>query len=348
VRDALLRKHFERQGAHPDPADPASTPPEWPDWAKPLRTSASYKAFAAVMQTPAHSDIRTAVLHELSTYWQRSLEETLDRCINAEDYSVAEWKEGDRSTNDGLLAFYQMCESWAYLLLWYDYLRACGYSVPAVVDCSEWLSTRVAPGTHLDFGAGVGTASMMFHQLGWQSTVSDVSMPLLDFARWRAAQRGMQIGALDLREPLPANAFDVVTAIDTFAHVPNVHESAVQLHRAMRPGGYLFADYDVREQSEHNAWHLYSQRYGLEWDVRRAGFRHVGAVNGGRTQIYQREERNSLRFRLHIALVALKFGPPSRIYWRSRRGGRVLAENMARRIWRKHAAQLAAEADATH
>jgi SAM-dependent methyltransferase len=340
LRSALLAVPSERQGAHPDPADPNQTPPELADWVRPLLSSASFKAFTAVMQTQTEPDVRGAVLQELSTYWKRSVAETLDRCINAEDYTASEWRESDRNTPEGLLAFYQICESWAYDLLWYDYLRACGWAVPAVVDCSEWLATRVAPGAHLDFGAGVGTASMMFYHLGWQSALGDVSMPLLEFAKWRADQRGMAIDALDLREPLPADRFDVVTAIDTFAHVPDVYESARELHRAMRAGGYLFADFDLREEaSDYQAMHLYTQGYGLQWNIQRAGFRRIGAVNGGRTHIYQRQDRDSFGFRMHLLLLSFRYGPPSRIYWKSRRGARKLLQRIARRIWADPAAR---------
>lgn len=345
LRSALLSVPAERQGAHPDPADPSAPAPVWADWIEPLMASPSFKAFEAAMQTPAESNVRTAVLQELSTYWRRSVEETLERCINAEDYSAEEWKQGDRNSPEGLLAFYQQCQSWSYDLLWYDYLRTCGYGIPAVVDVSEWLSARVAPGTMLDFGAGVGTAAMMFHHLGWRAANSDVSMPLLEFAQWRAAQRGLPIDGYDLREPLPANHFDVVTAIDTFAHVPNVYESARDLHRAMRSGGYLFADFDLREASEFNAWHLYSEGHGLQWDIRRAGFRRVGAVNNGMTHIYRREDPASLGFRLRLALVALHYGPPSRVYWRSRRAAWRLAQRLARRVWKRRAEMLASGQD---
>src|SRR4051794_15995919 len=92
LRSALLSVPSERQGAHPDPTDPNASPPVWADWIQPLMSSASFKAFEAVMQTPTEADVRAAVLRELSAYWGRSVEETLERCINAEDYSAEEWK----------------------------------------------------------------------------------------------------------------------------------------------------------------------------------------------------------------------------------------------------------------
>ncbi len=336
IRRNLLREPLERQGRHPDPGTEASVarPPK-PGWERGLGESAAMKAFEASLRTPRHQEVRAAVLEELSTYWQRDPDETLERCLNWEDYSVAEWQQEDRSTPEGLDNFYQRCESWAYDLLWYDYLRTCGFGVSMVVAIADWLSTHSEPGRHLDFGSGTGTTSLMFHQLGWKSTMGDVSMPLLDFARWRAAQRELPIDSLDVREPLPANAFDVVTAIDTMAHVPDAYESARSLHAAVRPNGYLFANFDVREPTDFNAWHLYSQDHTLHWDIRRAGFRYVTSIAGGHMHVFRRADPTSGSQRVRLSLDAFRYGPPSHVYWRGRRAARRRARRLAQRARRK-------------
>jgi len=306
-----------RQGAHPDPLDADRPPPTLSDWQRQYLTGAAMEAFVTGMGNGDH-DIRATILRELSDYWRRDPDETLDRCINWEDYSVREWQRQDRTTADGVLDFYQQCESWTYDLLWYDYLRTCEYAIPHAVVIAEWLRTRCRPGSHLDFGAGTGSASIMFHHLGWRSTIGDVSMPLLDFARWRVDQRGLPIDSLDLRQPLPNAAFDVVTAIDTFAHVPDVFPVASSLHAAMRPDGYLFANFDVRPPSEYNAWHLYSDDLALHWDIRRAGFRHVGAIPEIGMHIFRWAPSSSVGYRARLGVDALRYGPPSKAYWQTR------------------------------
>ena len=50
----------------------------------------------------------------------------------------------------------------------------------------------------------------------------------------------------------------MITAIDTLAHVPDVAGTARQLHATMRPGGWLFANVDVRSDGAASAWHLQS------------------------------------------------------------------------------------------
>ena len=326
LRAALLRPPHRGRHWSSDPTAATGAAPRRHD-------SPSMRAFRSALDPLAAPDARTAVLGELSTYWKRDLEDTLDRCINWQDYSISEWKAADRRTAAGVEDFYQHCESWAYALLWYDYLRSAGYGVPAVVAVSEWLRARDVTGSHLDFGSGTGSASIMFHTLGWQSAMAEISMPLLEFARCRVALRGLPIKGYDTRVALPANTYDVVTAIDTFAHVTDVHGAAAALYAAMRPDGYLFANFDVREASDYNVWHLYDQEYRLHWNVRRAGFRQVDLLADGCTLVYQRMDKSSAAFRKQLLADTLRYGPPSEIYWRTRRLAVLGGRRLAKRIW---------------
>lgn len=286
---SLLRDDPALSHSHPDPAT-SPVPEDFPAWHAALLGSASMAAFASVLRTDAQPDHRECVLSELEEYWHRDRAETLQRCLNWEQYSVAEWKSADRDSPEGLLAFYQQCESWAYDLLWYDMLRAKGLAIPTPVAIMDWLAARNVTGRHLDFGSGVGTTGMAFACLGWDSTLGDISEPLLNFASWRAEQHGVAVGRLDLRDPLPVGAYDVVTAVDAFAHVPNPAEVARALHAALLPGGYLFTDFDIREPSDSSAWHLHDNPYGLMRALLDAGFDPVDRLADGVVHVYRRRE----------------------------------------------------------
>ena len=336
LREKLLAEPLLRQGPHPDPGDPGASPPD-EHWRRALMATEAMAHFRTALADPVFGGMRETVLGELGAYWQRGPAEVLDRCLNWEDYSVEEWKGADRDTPEGLLAFYQQCESWTYDLLWNDYLRAVGYSLPASVVAAHWLTRRAPVGRHLDFGSGAGTTSQMFAGLGWQTSLGDVSMVLLDFARWRLDRHGTQASYLDLRQPLPAAAFDAVTAVDTLFLVPDALASARELHAAMRPGGYLFADFDVRPPSEHNAWHLYDQAHALRWALARAGFTEVDRVAGGITICYRRDPITGLRRRWLLAAAWLRLGPPALGYRRQRARLIALARKVARRLLRPDA-----------
>jgi 2-polyprenyl-3-methyl-5-hydroxy-6-metoxy-1,4-benzoquinol methylase len=87
----------------------------------------------------------------------------------------------------------------------------------------------------------VGSAGILFARAGFSVCLADISSALLDFSRWRIQARGLVVQHLDLkRERLPAEAFDIVTAMDVFEHLVDPVAAVDELWRTMRPGGLLF------------------------------------------------------------------------------------------------------------
>ena len=294
------------QGLHIDPEDGATRPPapasltpaEREAWTGPLM-----ETFREGLRLAEMSDVRTAILDDLSAYYGYSPDECVQRCLHWEEWSIAEWKSGNRSSADGLVDFYQSTQSWSFDLLWYAYLQATGYAAPgSVMLATEATRRGVGPGAqHLDFGSGIGATAQLFQGLGYVSTLADISTTLQAFARFRFERRGQSATFLDLNTTaLPADCYDVVTAIDVLAHVPDVAVTARELHQAMKPGGILFANYDVRPPSDANAWHLYADVAPLEWAVRRAGFARRGAVDGS-WGIYERVEPRGAAYAVRSA-----------------------------------------------
>jgi ubiquinone/menaquinone biosynthesis C-methylase UbiE len=94
---------------------------------------------------------------------------------------------------------------------------------------------------YLDFGSGVGSAGILFARAGFSVCLADISSTLLDFSRWRLEARGLVVQHLDLkRERLPAETFDIVTAMDVFEHLVDPVAAVDELWHALRPGGILF------------------------------------------------------------------------------------------------------------
>jgi ubiquinone/menaquinone biosynthesis C-methylase UbiE len=125
----------------------------------------------------------------------------------------------------------------------------------------------------------------MFRRLGYESEGADVSTALLDFTKSRLDRRGEQGRLIDLNaETLEAGRYDVITAIDTLVHVPDFEGAIATLHRALKPGGILFANFDTRPPSDENAWHLYSNDLPLRWTIQRMGFEPVVRLDNMITQ----------------------------------------------------------------
>ncbi len=268
--------------------DPAGLPPvdtvDWGERQRDAYASPEMETFRAALRLGELS-VRDSILDDLATFHAISADEARDTCLGWEQLSVEEWTRSGASDSDvGRVAFYRTTQSWSFDLSWWAYLQAEGRA-----DASNVMALRFAqqhaPGRrHLDFGSGIGITSQLFARSGWTSTSADLSSTLLDFARHRHTRRDETITHLDLHDRgLPAGAYDVVTAIDTLAHVPDVYETCRQLHAALGPDGVLVANFDIRAPAAGTAWHLYTDALRPLFELRRAGFVPIGPVGYGLT-----------------------------------------------------------------
>ena len=243
--------------------------------------------------------VRASILDDLSNFYDLPIEECVRRCLHWEELSVKEWKSGDRSSPDGLRDFYNSVQSWSFDLMWYAYLQATGHAYPAAVVAANFSAQEVLGRHHLDFGSGIGVTSQLFARRGYNTTLADISRPLLDFARWRLERHGDPAKYIDLNiDTLPQSAYDCITALDTLVHVPDFEDTALELHRALKPDGLLFANFDVRDRSaESSAWHLYGSAIDLDCRLQACGFAKIKNLGISPT-CYRRVEPDTVRHRI--------------------------------------------------
>jgi SAM-dependent methyltransferase len=96
----------------------------------------------------------------------------------------------------------------------------------------------------LDVGCGVGGADLVLAGMGAEVTGIDVEVGLIDRARVRAERAGVEIayrtvvpGAL----PFVDSSFDHVFTHAAIIHVPDKLAMFAEIHRVLRPGGWLLA-----------------------------------------------------------------------------------------------------------
>lgn len=315
LKRVFLKQPVLRQGLHIDPTDPAVGPPRPQAWSRSARDafrSPEMERFREGLCLPALAGIREAVLDDLVEFYGLDVEECVRRCLHWEELSVDEWQAADRSTDQGRVDFYRTTTSWAFDLLWYAYLQSEGYAPPLSVQIARFLAGRAHGACHLDFGSGVGATSQLFGRLGYETHLGDISRSLLEFARFRLERRGDRAEYLDLTEvELEAGRYDVITAIDTLAHVPDVGETAAALHRALRPGGWLLANLDVRPATDENAWHLYEHAAPLRQSVQRAGFAQRAVIDA-EMRCYQKVSDRGIAHAVRGAFDAVWLGNPLR------------------------------------
>lgn len=275
--------------------------------------------FKEALRLKQDRSIRESVLDDLSAYFNLDPEECVRRCVNWEEWSVQEWQSRRRDSSDALTDFYQKNMSWAFDLLWYAYLQSEGYSYPVSVAIAQSMPTPSGGRRHLDFGSGVGVTSQVFTALGYQSDLADISTSLLAFARFRLERRSVLARFIDLNsEQLQPAAYDVITAIDTLVHVPDLAATAAVLHRSLRPGGVLFANFDVRPMTPENAWHLYDDDLPLRWVFQRTGFEPAESLDGMITR-YRRVDPHGLGHAVRGVRDVVALRSPLRPVYRSTR-----------------------------
>jgi SAM-dependent methyltransferase len=313
----LLREEVRGQGRHVDPEDPGTAQPSTKSTA--ALGSANMAVFADVLRPPAGGPVREGVVGDLAEFHGLDPDEVVKRCLNWEDESVEEWRAAPRDTPAGITDFYNTIESWSFDLLWYAYLQTEGYAYPETVVVADRLGPPSAGARMLDLGSGAGVTAQFFAALGYEVTLADISVPLLTFARWRLERRGVPATYVPLPADLPEGHYDLVTALDVIAHVPDPAETAARLHRALRSGGLFVANFDVRRHSPQNAWHLYEDDLPLRWAVERAGFVPVRLIDGV-LWVYRARSTTGANWLLRKAFAWVRLAsPPARAIRAARR-----------------------------
>lgn len=111
----------------------------------------------------------------------------------------------------------------------------------AALDSNGWLAGEVAGRDVLCLGAGGGKQSALFATAGARVTVVDLSAEMLVLDRTVAAERGLQVRAvqasMDDLGALPAASFDLVWQPVSTCYVPDVTRVYREVARVLRDGG---------------------------------------------------------------------------------------------------------------
>ncbi|MBY9068468.1 class I SAM-dependent methyltransferase [Hyphomonas sp. WL0036] len=252
--------------------------------------------------TPSES-----VFLQLCEYSGLSLDEVKEIAANSSSITAQKWAEADRSTPEGVRQFYESVSNWVFGTLSYHARQAEGDYPPLPATVAEELRD-VPAGAFLDFGAGVGTASLLFDRIGWSVTAADVSAPLMDFAAWRFKHYGADIPIIDLNtQALPEGRFDVIAGFNTMAHVVDVAPTVKRLRNALKPGGLLVFDIDFRTKDQQMCWHVMDSHYPYLRIMRRLGFRLEKVRNF--MFYYRRVEQSALQGAFWAVADGIRYSP---------------------------------------
>jgi len=200
----------------------------------------------------ARQDLEESILLELGQYLGHGdLPEIRNRCQRAMASLITDWQEKvaveDRQSVE---QFYDDNETYIYDLMWWHTLN--GDSSPLAYVTALEFAQQQGCRHYLDFGAGVGSGSILFARHGLEVTLADISSSLQRFSQWRFEKREHPAQFIDLKTSrLPIGAFDFVTAMDVFVHLVDPVETIEHLSDTLKPGGFLFARLAAELDEDH-------------------------------------------------------------------------------------------------
>ena len=214
------------------------------------------KVWSDALILEGQEDLQQSLLHELGRYVKcESLTEIERRCRHAVDNLATEWRgKVDPTDRMSVERFYNETKEEIYELMWWHTLS--DDLSPLSYVTALHFAEREGCRSCLDFGAGVGSGSLLFVHDGLKVGLADISSPLLEFSRWRFQLRRLSAEFFDLKKTdLPSDSFDMVTAMDVFEHLADPVEAVERLCGVLKPGGFLFGRFSA-EPNEDRPLHV--------------------------------------------------------------------------------------------
>lgn len=229
---------------------------------------------------PGVYDLAESLIQELTEYKGLSKETVQQLQEGSKDLLNEEWEK-----RKSVVDFYAETEHYLYdLSLFHSKYGACKPIISTLGFARIKGLSRI-----LDFGAGIGSAGIIFAKDGLEVTLAEVSDLLLGFATWRFKRRNLEAKFINLlKEDLPKDTFELVISTDVFEHLRDPQGEIEKIHRSMKDGGYLFFDI-ATEQKDSRLMHISTAKDILPF-VRSRGFRKVPIDTGG-LHCYQKVNR---------------------------------------------------------
>jgi len=269
-----------------------------------LRTTRRQR-WAAALTLPGQPDLAQSLVVELAAFLEQPVEEVEARCRLAAGDLARAWRNAAPATPAAITAFYRDTDAYLYDLTWWHTLAEDESALVQVEALEAALAHHAR--SALDFGGGIGSLGLLLARHGLEVTLADVNARLNAYARWRFARRGLHARVIDLppgAPDLPVAAFDFISAVDVFEHLPEPGTTLVALAAALRPGGALFIHLPGNADAGH-PMHLWRQPATLLRHLEAAGLWLEGESSqiepGGNARLLLRRGQGP-RYRLNQGL----------------------------------------------
>jgi len=207
-------------------------------------------------------DIPDDALEDLASFTGRTKAACLERLSAFSSREMGEaWRAANPKTAEEIRAFYTSMDFYLWdLTLWH----ATPSYAPYIAAVERMAA--LAPGKRiLDYGSGIGTASLLLARDGYQLTIADVPGVTFDYIQHRLRRRGIPFTAVPITRDIPRlpTKFDGIVCFDVLEHVPHPDRIFRHLARHLAPKGIasIVASFDA--QGEDAGYHLHENH--LRW-----------------------------------------------------------------------------------
>lgn len=188
---------------------------------------------------------REQAIREICAFTGERPDDVLEKCEMAGLRAVRLWQKTSPRTEQQVRSYYSDHDFYVYELIKTEFNDDRRELLAAVLDECE-------PGkTLLDYGGGVGIFSLPLAEKGCLVTHLDLPGPLLEFARYRFANRGLdaKIIAATSEEPL-SQRYEIILSVFVVEHLVDPSRTLSHLERQLAPGGKLLLAVDFEDHRE--------------------------------------------------------------------------------------------------
>jgi len=164
--------------------------------------------------------------------------EVEDKCKIASKYGNQIWKISRPETEEEILSFYQDNDFYIYHLMKGDDWQGSRKSLAEVIIDELEPADRV-----LDYGGGCGALSIALARAGFSATHLDLPGPLLEFACFRFAGRGLEVKTIAAATKYPLETkYDAIICTHVIEHLTDPEGTLRHLADHLEPGGKIFLE----------------------------------------------------------------------------------------------------------
>lgn len=130
----------------------------------------------------------------------------------------------------------------------------------------------------LDFGAGIGTYSLMLARAGYKVIACEVNRTLREYMGWRVRRAGLENGIDIVSEPIENIPYDVVLSIDTIEHLSTPEDFPNAARVMLKRNGFMIATWTFHKSEGMHPMHHGEERLSSFIDSLNSNFE--GPLNG--------------------------------------------------------------------